>query len=124
MALLYLIQLYGLLPTSRKSLLPLTSDHKSIQLHLKSQAVTNVAMFHESIATITIVYHNCRLGGLPLGRGLNAHLAVTSVCLWSECPPREEEFMEQDCLNSKLAILLFSNVSDKVLTLLTTYATN
>ena len=47
------IQLYGSLSTPRKiSALPLT---KSIQLHLKSQTVTYVAMFHDNIATIVII---------------------------------------------------------------------
>ena len=43
------------------------------------------------------------LGGPPLGRGLDSH-SVASVCLWWGCPPCEEEFMEQDCINSSLGL--------------------
>ena len=41
--------------------------------------------------------------GSPLGRGLDSH-SVASVCLWWGCPPREEEFMEQDCPNSSIRL--------------------
>ena len=57
LVLLYSIQLYGL--AVRLPKIPNTPrDHKSIQLHLRSQAVKNVVIFQNKIATIVSISQN------------------------------------------------------------------